>query len=502
MPARVPETELELKFEVGGTFEPPAQLHEGGVESVDELEPLELKATYYDTADLRLARSGTTLRHRTGDREGPGWQLKLPAPGRDGAGGFEHRMTGSANHIPAQARRLVTALARSEQLVAVGRLRTRRRGWSLKDAAGRELAELVEDNVSVMRKRRVVDMFHEVELEAKTDDLADLEGIAEALKASGAVPSAGVPKIVRALGARALAPPDASGPSSISARDPAGVAVQAALATGVQRVIVNDSRARLGHAEGVHQMRVAARRLRSDLRTFGPLLQPGWAEPIIGELRSLGNVLGEVRDLDVLQANLLSSAVGLERELEPLWAELRLRHGAASARLGETLEGVPYKDLLERLTEAAHAPALMEGAGAPCEEVLPPLVAATWKELEKRAKQVGRRSSDADLHKVRIRAKRTRYAAEAVAPALGPRKAEAAKFADLAAALQNVLGRHHDAVVATGVVAATAAAGDRGFCLAAGRLIERQLAVAAAARSELKPVWSKLDRKKRRSWLS
>ncbi len=52
--------------------------------------------------------------------------------------------------------------------------------------------------------------------------------------------------------------------------------------------------------EGVHQARVASRRLRSDLRTFRTALDPAWAEPLREELRWLGTVLGEARDADVL----------------------------------------------------------------------------------------------------------------------------------------------------------------------------------------------------------
>ena len=41
------------------------------VAGIEELAPLDLRATYYDTPDLRLARNGVTLRHRTGEGERP-----------------------------------------------------------------------------------------------------------------------------------------------------------------------------------------------------------------------------------------------------------------------------------------------------------------------------------------------------------------------------------------------------------------------------------------------
>ena len=38
-----------------------------------------MRAVYWDTSDLRLAREGVTLRHRFGEGPGKdGWHLKLP----------------------------------------------------------------------------------------------------------------------------------------------------------------------------------------------------------------------------------------------------------------------------------------------------------------------------------------------------------------------------------------------------------------------------------------
>src|SRR5688572_17629859 len=71
--------EQELKLSVDGTFAPTFPVGHGDVAGVEELPPLDLRAAYYDTPDLRLARSGVTLRRRTGEGEGPVWTVKLPA---------------------------------------------------------------------------------------------------------------------------------------------------------------------------------------------------------------------------------------------------------------------------------------------------------------------------------------------------------------------------------------------------------------------------------------
>ena len=66
----------------------------------------------------------------------------------------------------------------------------------------------------------------------------------------------------------------------------------------------HDDRLRLDPSDppvlDVHQARVAARRLRSDLKTFSLLLEPGWVGRVRDELRWVGDALGAVRDTDVL----------------------------------------------------------------------------------------------------------------------------------------------------------------------------------------------------------
>jgi CYTH domain-containing protein len=71
--------ELELKLSVEGTFAPSIVPERAGVAGVEELAPVDLRATYWDTPDLRLARSGITLRHRTGEADRAGWTLSCLA---------------------------------------------------------------------------------------------------------------------------------------------------------------------------------------------------------------------------------------------------------------------------------------------------------------------------------------------------------------------------------------------------------------------------------------
>jgi CHAD domain-containing protein len=91
---------------------------------------------------------------------------------------------------------------------------------------------------------------------------------------------------------------------------------------------------------------------------------------------------------------------------------------------------------------------------------------------------------------VRIRVKRVRYAADAVAPILGK---PARRFADAAAGLQTILGEHNDAVVAGSWLrtwAAVRRSGDAAF--AAGMLAGIERAAANDARERWRKAWKHL----------
>jgi CHAD domain-containing protein len=102
---------------------------------------------------------------------------------------------------------------------------------------------------------------------------------------------------------------------------------------------------------------------------------------------------------------------------------------------------------------------------------------------------------DHELHRVRIRAKRARYAAEAVAPVFGKRAKE---FARAMADVQDVLGEHQDAVVA-GEWLRAHAAGAGAFV--AGELVATEREAARAARDEWPRVWARGRRKRLRRWM-
>ena len=102
--------------------------------------------------------------------------------------------------------------------------------------------------------------------------------------------------------------------------------------------------------------RVATRRLRSDLRTFRPLLPPDWYTSTTDELRWLGQSLGAVRDADVLLDRLDGAARDLDVSdrgaAKQLLSRLEERADQRDALLA-AMDSDRYGQLLDRLAAAA-----------------------------------------------------------------------------------------------------------------------------------------------------
>lgn len=462
-----------------------------------------LEATYYDTSDVRLARYGISLRFRTGD--GSGWTLKIPEAGAAATAGLARReleVAGSDEAVPDELSRLLTAWVRSAPLVPVARLQTLRRGVALVDADGAAVAEVVDDEVSVLDGRRLALRFREVEVEV-VDGAPQgvMEALVERLRAAGAGPPDPTPKVVRALGPQACGPAELEEPS-LGPSPSAGEVIQAGFARAALRVLDHEAGVRLGdHPEDVHQARVGTRRLRSDLRTYRPLLEPAWADGLREELKRLADPLGEVRDADVLLERLRGQLDDLgvdEAGAAKLFSRLEAQRSEARLALVEVLDSPRHTALLDRLVEAGRAPMLLPEAAAPAAEALPQLVRGPWKKLRRAVEGTVDDPSDEALHRVRIRAKRCRYAAEVAAIAVGK---PARKLAQAVAELQEVLGEHHDVVVAEAWLRDAAVEASSEEALVAGQLLAVQRADADAARRAWPAAWEAARAKKLRAWL-
>jgi len=449
--------EREVKLRAGEAFELPEL---GG----EAIEPRLFVSTYHDTTDHRLAQHGVTLRHRVENGKGL-WQLKLPR----GIARLELENEGGPLAPPETMLALLPAYLRGRPLVPVARLRTRRTGVRAQGA------EIVHDSVAVLDNQRVSRRFEELEVELLEGDEKALRRIEKALRVAGAGDGERRPKVFQALDLeyeREPVPPakDAS----------AGEVLRAQLALQYERLLAHDPGTRLGtDPEDLHQFRVATRRLRAFLRAGRELLDPDWTGLLREELRWLGGALGPVRDLDVLIEHLITEVetLGPDRGAgRKLLTLLERERRAARKKLRAALSSARYFDLLGSLER----PEPVVAAGVTLEQIQ----AAEHRKLRMAVWALTDESPDSELHEVRTKAKRARYAAELAGD--GP-------YVKAAKVLQDVLGEHQDAVVAAGRLRELVARAPESS-VAAGRLLEREQQRSLERRAEWPRAWKKLAR--------
>ncbi|WP_292604849.1 CYTH and CHAD domain-containing protein [Nocardioides sp. REDSEA-S30_B4] len=404
--------EIERTFTVDSRTTMPDLAGVGAVASVGPPDVVDLEAAYLDTADLALVRAGITLRRRSGGGD-EGWHLKLPV----GAGRDEvHQPLGEPEEpAPDALRDLVRAYTGGQDLGVVATISTRRTTTALLGDDGAVLAEVCDDEVTGRLPDGPTMSWREWEVELVDGDVDLLDLITDELAEEGVVPARTQRKIEAVLGDRLHEPARPRHP------------LIAYLADQVDDLRTQDVAVRRGDLRGVHQARVACRRMRAALAAYRPLVETEATEPVREELRWLGHALSDTRDA-VVARELLMTALDAEdpalvhgpvRERIDSTYEHRTRAGIAAAV--QVLDGERYAALLEELRALVEEPPLRLEE-APSEKAME----AAW-------------------HEVRKAAKRLRYAAEVARPGLGK---PAKQLAERAKEATQVLGERQDTVVA------------------------------------------------------
>ena len=491
--------EIEQKFDVPEGFTMPDLAGVEGVTRVGEPGEQLLEAGYHDTADLRLLRARVTLRRRTGGAD-DGWHVKLPASA--GARRELHSPLGRAVKAPPKAvLDPVLGLVRQAPTALVATLSTRRLVTPLLGPEGQVLAEVADDHVTgtalptAPGEAAVVTTWREVEVELVDGDEELLAAVAAELIVSGARPSSSGSKVARVLADRlavldgaggadeagdATPGPDASGGTDpgggstgkgtkgtkgnkgkkgkhgtkgAGARTPtAGEVVVAAVAEQLTALQRADLMVRTGEPDGVHQVRVASRRLRSILAAHRSVLAREQTDPVRDELQWLGSELSGTRDAEVSLAHLAELVAAQPADLVRGPVAERLQR--ASAHTGDadpgvaTLRQARHLQLLDRLFELVAEPPLTGRAAEPAGPVLTDVVAHTVKRLRRAVRAAEDAQDDTAhdlaLHDVRKAAKRVRYTGDVAAPLLGAR---VSALVSAMKAVQEVLGDRQDTVV-------------------------------------------------------
>jgi CHAD domain-containing protein len=461
--------EIERKYEASESAGLPDLTGVSGVEGVIDKGLAELDATYYDTADQRLAAASITLRRRTGGDDA-GWHLKLPVS--DGV--RDEIRAPLSDALPRVLTGLVRSRVRDAELLPVVRLQSARDLRHLVDASGGLLAEVSVDRVRAERLSGGDGStdWTEIEVELADDgDPAFLDKVEKKLRKAGISRSKSASKLARALAETGeLGETGKTGPAKqpkqtgrkkpkvVVIAEPetptAGDHVLAYVRAQRDAIVELDPAVRRDVYDSVHRMRVATRRLRSSFRSYGKVLDRAVTDPIGDELKWLAGELGVDRDQEVLTERLTAALDELPRTLVtgPVRTRLRTwthaRRGGSRRRLIAVLDGKRYLDLLATLDSLVAEPPLLKAAAGPPDKVIGKAVRGDFAKLSALVVQAidTPPGTDRDLaiHEARKKAKRTRYAAEAATKALGEPAADLVKSMK---SLQGLLGDHQDSVM-------------------------------------------------------
>lgn len=250
------------------------------------------------------------------------------------------------------------------------------------------------------------------------------------------------------------------------AKNISGIDCDAAVAMGIHLVLtarieemcsLREKALDWSDPEGVHDMRVASRRLRSALRDFMPHLRKPSLTSSLRQTKTIADALGGVRDQDVAIIALEKIATKAPAEVSQVLAKFvevrRVRRDQARKRLMQALQprriAKLQTEFATALVNALRPPVSRKKrrrgphpAGAPTyRQVASAIILGSLGELEELSDSLYHPLRIKPLHRMRIAAKRLRYAIELFEQCWGP---EVSMFARKVSRLQSSLGELHD----------------------------------------------------------
>jgi CHAD domain-containing protein len=220
-------------------------------------------------------------------------------------------------------------------------------------------------------------------------------------------------------------------------------AFRAALSDCLAQMTANVATLRAGRSvEGLHQLRVALRRLEVVLKVFGEEFRQEWLGDLRSRAKILSSRLGPARDLDVFITQLLD--VPAEEGDREAFVSLRTRmeemRDKAWKQAVDCVTGADFAMLAEDVAALAHSRLPM----AP-DTKLARVAARLLDRQQARARKRGRKAKggeEGDLHRLRIALKKLRYTAEFLAPLYSKKKVR--RYVKKLRGLQEHLGAIND----------------------------------------------------------
>ena len=506
--------ELELKFDVdeAAARRLLADLPKAGPDKVRKL-----NAVYFDTPEGLLRRSGMVLRIR---HDGARHVQTVKRRNCDGAlarGEWEADVADAQPDLDAAARTPLAEVCDGRDLAALApvfEVKVERLTRELE--VGAASVEVAFDTGEV-RAGEAASPLCEIELELTAGDRRALFDFARDLSEKTALDLSFTAKADRGYALAGGRKADASAKHPVL--DPKGDAAAAFRAIGLYalaQMSANARELRAGHsARAVHQLRVGVRRLRSAMALFGPMLADDRRDGLKAELKWLAGELDDARNLDVFIEETFHPVASRRADIPGLTAfeaSLAAARKRAYRRVDAAVRSPRFRRLmLEAVvwvefgdwgeSKDADIRALRE---RPARKAARTLLDRCWRRLDKAGARLDKLDI-ADLHAMRIQAKKLRYACDFFASLFDGAAADGrAAFAARIAALQDALGAVTDIATARSLTAKVvqphgAAPRDLRGAYAAGVVMgERQAGEARAMKAAVR-AWGRL-RKAERFW--
>ena len=433
-----------------------------------------LVSTYFDTKDRALARRGCVLRVRKRDGHFIQTVKSAGAVGDSplARGEWEDPVAGERPDPKAGASGQFLTPDVAGRLAPLFRTEITRLTAELEPAPGTRIEAAIDRGAIRARGKSSTEPISEIELELKSGSVTSLYDAALQLLAVAPVrldPRSKAERGYRLVGGRGMGQLIRGEPVLLDPAMSAEAALQRIGRACLAHILRSEAAAVSGRPEGVHQMRVAARRLRAVLSAFRPLLpkaQRAWARD---ELRRLADTLSEVRNLDVFAGTLVASAREAVPQAKRLEASIRRRRRVAHAAARRLIGSPQFTALMLELLRWFDGCGWQgrDGAAAlqqPIGEAAPAMLDRRLRAVAKAAEDFDTQSP-AERHQLRIAVKKLRYTAELLGGIYDA--AVVRHFTEPLRRLQDDLGHANDLDVAQQIVA-----GFAGYGKAGGRIAE------------------------------
>jgi triphosphatase len=453
----------------------------------------ELVSVYFDTPKQTLRKRGLSLRvrHVDGSFVQTVKQNRRQNTGLFVRGEWESRIAGNEPDLDAaRGTALEPLIGRKlrRRLRPMFETSVRRQSYPL--ASGDSEIEITFDRGKIKAADRSAPLS-EVELELKQGDAADLFAMARALAKEGSARLGIASKAERGYALIDGGKPRAATASPIDLAPDIDqqAAFQIIARSCLHQAVANEAALHGDTAEAVHEMRVAIRRLRAAISLFGQMLAGRQVEAIKAKLKWIAKALGPARELDVFVERVVKRVEADEPTNGAAWVsvnrDVHSRRRGAFSRAEDAVASARYRDIVLDTLEWIEAGDWTRNnddfARALRER---PVAIGAAEELRRRFRKIrrqGARLAGLDRqrrHKLRIKVKKLRYAADFFATVFSGKKSarRRKKFLTKLKEMQDALGDLNDILVHEGLSKSIVDAGGR-----TGKPRNRRLDVAFAA---------------------